>query len=304
MSYLSLPLTALRAFEAASRHANYSRAAEELGLTHGAVSHHIKGLEILLGVVLFERKGTRMLPTEHGQRLAMHAITGFEHLARGVEEVRARAPRSKIVTISVLPSFASKWLIPRLPEFLQENSGVSVSIRSSHLLSDFESDGIDLALRYGTGQWPGVAADLLLEEEVFPVCSPEFRTKYRLKQIDDLRVVPLLHDQRMPWSLWFRATAFPDPPEHTHGLSFSDAALLLDAAATGQGVALGRSVLAQSDLDTGRLVRPFETGIPANLGYYVVYPSGCELRDPAERLKTWLLEQTAYGRSRDDLTFA
>ncbi len=109
MSYYSLPLTALRAFEAAARHTSYSRAAEELGLTHGAVSHHIKALETLLGVTLFQRKGGRMIPTEHGQRLAVHAVEGFDNLARGVDEVKARSPRSRTVTISVLAAFASIW---------------------------------------------------------------------------------------------------------------------------------------------------------------------------------------------------
>lgn len=290
MSYYSLPLTALRAFDAAARHASYSRAADELGLTHGAVSHHIKGLEALLGVTLFQRKGGRMLLTEHGQRLAVHAVEGFEHLARGVEEVRARSPRSKTVTISVLPSFAARWLIPRLSKFHELNPAISVNVRTSHLLADFDQDGIDLALRYGPGQWAGLTAELLAEEALFPVCSPRFRKEHKITEAKDLLTLPLLRDQRMPWMLWFRAAGLEDVVEPEGGASYSDAGLLLQAAATDHGVALARSILANDDIAEGRLERLFDVSVPANFSYYVVSPSGRNLRPPAETLRQWLLK--------------
>jgi len=295
MSYYSLPLTALRAFEAAARHTSYSRAAEELGLTHGAVSHHIKGLEALLGVTLFQRKGGRMIPTEHGQRLAVHAVEGFDNLARGVDEVKARSPRSRTVTISVLAAFAAKWLIPRLSHFHERHPDISISLRSSHMLADFSQDGIDLALRYGPGQWSGLTAELLAEEELFPVCSPRLRSEHSLSTPQDLLKVPLLRDQRLPWALWFRAAGLSDAAEPDHGAAYSDAALLLQAAATDHGVALARSLLANDDLAAGRIERLFDIGVPASFSYYVVFPSGRNLRAPAEAFRAWLMEQAARG---------
>jgi LysR family glycine cleavage system transcriptional activator len=291
MSYYSLPLTALRAFEAAARHTSYSRAAEELGLTHGAVSHHIKALEALLGVTLFQRKGGRMIPTEHGQRLAVHAVEGFDNLARGVDEVKARSPRSRTVTISVLAAFAAKWLIPRLSQFHERHPDISISLRSSHMLADFSQDGIDLALRYGPGQWPGLTAELLAEEELFPVCSPRFRSEHNLSKPQDLLKVTLLRDQRLPWALWFRAAGLSDATEPNHGAAYSDAALLLQAAATDHGVALARSLLANDDLAAGRLERLFDISVPASFSYYVVFPSGRDLRAPAEAFRAWLMQQ-------------
>lgn len=293
MSYYNLPLTALRAFEAAARHASYSRAAEELGLTHGAVSHHIKGLEALLGVTLFQRKGGRMLLTEHGQRLAVHAVGGFDDLARGVDEVRARGPRSRTVAISVLPSFAANWLIPRLSQFHQLKPEISVNVQSSHLLIDLERDGIDLALRYGPGQWAGLTAELLSAEDLFPVCSPQFRQAHQIVTPQDLLSVPLLRDQRMPWELWFRAAGFPDIEEPETRTAYSDAGLLLQAAMAGHGVALARSVLAADDLAAGRLQRLFDISVPAHFSYFLVHRSGRPLRPPAEAFRQWLLDQCA-----------
>lgn len=293
MSYYNLPLTALRAFEAAARHASYSRAAEELGLTHGAVSHHIKGLEALLGVTLFQRKGGRMLLTEHGQRLAVHAVGGFDDLARGVDEVRARSPRSRTVAISALPSFAANWLIPRLSEFHELHPQISVTVQSSHLLIDLERDGIDLALRYGPGQWAGLTAELLSSEDLFPVCSPAFRQQHPVTTPKDLLSVPLLRDQRMPWALWFRAAGLPDDDEPPTRTSYSDAGLLLQAAMAGHGIALARSVLAANDLATGHLERLFDISVPAHFSYYLVHRSGVPLRPPADTFRQWLLQQCA-----------
>lgn len=292
-SFYRLPLSALRAFEAAARQQSYSRAADELGLSHGAISHHIKGLEANLGVCLFKRDGAKMVPTEHGQRLAVHASEGFTRLAQGVDEVRARVMRSRVVTVSVLPAFAARWLIPRMVTFQEAHPDVEVSIRASHLLTDFSRDGVDVALRYGPGQWPGLSAELLAEEVIFPVCSPAFQGKYKLTEPTDLLSVRLLRDQRVPWSTWFRAAALDHGCEPNSGSAYSDAGLLLQAAVAGHGVALARSVLARGDLDAGSLVRLFETQVPAQSSYYLVYPSGVEMRRPAQVFREWLLREAA-----------
>lgn len=293
MSFQRLPLSALRAFHAAARHQGYSRAAEELGLSHGAVSHHIKSLESLLGVALFERHGNRMVPTEHGQRLAVHTSEGFAHLAQGFEEVKARLLRSRMVTMSVLPALAGRWLIPRLADFHERHPDVDVNLRASPMLVDFSRDGIDLALRYGPGKWAGLTSELLFEEELFPVCSPRFKSMHTLDRPRDLLSSKLLRDQRVPWSHWFRAAGLQNAPEPGRGPLYSDAGLLLQAAVASHGVALARSVLVSDELASGQLLRLFDIGAPAEFAYFVVYPSGETLRPPAMILKEWLLHQAS-----------
>ena len=289
MSFYKLPLAALRAFEAAARHRSYTRAAEELGLSHGAVSHHIKSLEALLGVTLFTRDKHGMTPTEHGQRLSVHASEGFAHLAQGVEEVRARLIRSRVVTVSVLPAFAGRWLIPRLSGFHDLHPDVDVNVRASPVLADFSRDGIDIALRYGPGRWQGLTSERLLNEDIFPVCSPRLLEKHPIAKASDLSSVKLLRDQRIPWSTWFRAVGVPELSDPQSGPAYSDAGLLLQAAVAGHGVALARSVLVQDELASGSLVRLFDEPVRAEFSYYVVYPSGMELRPPARIFKEWLL---------------
>ncbi|MGY4155570.1 LysR family glycine cleavage system transcriptional activator [Bradyrhizobium sp. USDA 4461] len=290
MAFKNLPLVALRAFEAAARHCSYSRAADELGLSHGAVSHHLKALEQSLGVGLFRREGQRMVLTEHGQRLAVHASEGFAHLLRGFEEVRIRQRQSRIVTISVLPALASRWLIDRLLEFQELEPDIEVAMTASPLLVDFSRDGIDMGLRYGAGRWPRVKTDLLFDEQLFPVCSPAFNELKKLKSPEDLSKVKLLHDQRIPWSVWLRSAGLKVLKLPSAGPTYSDAGHLLQAAVAGHGVALARSVLAKPDLEAGRLIRPFEQAVPAEFAYYVAFPDDRPLRQPAALFHAWLLE--------------
>jgi LysR family glycine cleavage system transcriptional activator len=297
MSFRNLPLVALRAFEAAARHRSYTRAADELGLSHGAVSHHLKALEQLLGVGLFRREGQRMVLTEHGQRLAVHASEGLAHLSRGFEEVRIRHRQSRIVTISVLPALASRWLIDRLQEFQELEPSIEVSMRASPLLVDFSRDGIDMGLRYGLGRWPGVTSDLLFDEQLFPVCSPAFKELKKLNSPEDLRKVKLLHDQRIPWPVWLRSAGFPMLELPSGGATFSDAGHLLQAAVAGHGVALARSILAKADMEAGLLIRPFAHAAPAEFAYYVVFPDDRPLRKPAALFRDWLLEEAKKSSS-------
>lgn len=295
MSAQKLPLLALRAFEAAARHQNYSRAAEELGLSHGAVSHHLKTLEEMLGVTLFKRDGHRMVATEHGQRLAVHVGQGFALIARGVEEVKARQRQSRVVSLSVLPPLASRWLIQRLSRFHDAHPEIEVSMRSSAMLMDLPRDGIDMGLRYGRGHWAGLTSVLLFEEQLFPVCSPAFAKAHKLKSPNDLLSVKLLHDQRIPWGVWLKSAGCEDLDVPNSGATYSDAGHLLEAAAAGQGVALARSVLARRDLESGLLVRLFDHTAPAEFAYYIVYPSDEPLRRSASLLRDWLIEEAKEG---------
>jgi len=281
-------LSALRVFEAASRHGNFSRAAEELHITHGAVSHQIKSLEQELGAALFSRGRRGVVLTPEGTALAAVMRDALERVARGVEAVRGRSPRA--LTVSVLPAFATHWLIPRLADFQKKHPQVEVNIRAGQELVDFARDQVDLAVRYGPGTWRGLTATLLMGEEVFPVCSPDFAGGRLPRSVEALAQVVLLRSPSQPWEEWFRAVGVAPPPAARRGPSFSEAALLLRAAVDGLGVALARSVLARPDLEAGRLVRPVPQSVPAQYAYYVVHPAGVPVTGALAAFRTWLLD--------------
>lgn len=290
---------ALRAFEAAARHLSFSRAAEELHLTHGAVSHALRAMEVELGTALFRRKGNAMLLTDAGQRLALHVRDALARLARGLEEARAagtgRANRP-VLTVSMLPAFAARWLLPRLGDFYALHPGIDVVLHASPVLMDLAREGVDLAIRYGPGRWPGLEADRLLNEVIFPVCSPAFLERHPLREPADLLGggVTLLRDLRQPWRDWFRQVGL-DAAEPTQGPAFNDAGLLLAAAAAGQGVALARGRLAGGELAEGRLTRLFADAARAEFAYYLVRPADAAPAPEVLALMEWLKEQAAAG---------
>lgn len=279
------PLQTLRAFDAAARHLNYTRAAEELSLTHGAISQHIARLEQELGGVrLFVRDGQRMLLTEAGQSLVMEVRDGLQRLADAFNHARLR-PRSRralrTLTVSVLPSLAVHWLVPRLAGFQTSHPQVDVAIRPSATLAALDGqDGIDLAIRYGSGHWPGLHARSLMASWVFPVCSPALLAQTSLSSRMDLLHMTLLRSPRQKWTPWFRAAGI-DCAEPRQGPSYDDAGLLLQAAVAGQGVALARSVLAADDLAAGRLVRLCDIAVQDDYSWFVVWrePLSCERAD-------------------------
>jgi LysR family glycine cleavage system transcriptional activator len=282
------PLAALRTFEAAARHQNFSRAANELHLTHGAISHQIKALERELGVALFHRKNRGVQLTEPGRTLAATVRHAMDRIVRGIEEVRGRPQRA--LTVSVLPAFATHWLIPRLADFDSRHPDIDINIRASPLLTDFASEDVDLAVRYGGGKWPGVRAVRLADEHVFPVCSPRFNDGRLPKTLGQLAKSRLLHTPLQPWDQWFEALGVAAPPAR-RGMTFAETDILLRAAIAGLGIALSRRLLAQPELDAGRLVRPVPHAVRADRSYYIVYPDQIE---PSPRLlvfRDWLLEQ-------------
>jgi LysR family transcriptional regulator, glycine cleavage system transcriptional activator len=283
-----LPLAALRTFEAAARHGNFSRAAEELHLTHGAISHQMKSLEQTLGVALFRRNRRGVSVTPAGTALAAVVRDALERIARGIDALRDRAPRA--LTVSVLPAFATHWLIPRLADFQAAHPDIEVNIRAGQALVDFTRDDVDLAVRYGPGTWPGLTATRLMEEHVFPVCSPGFAGGRLPRTLAGLARAPLLHSPTQPWDEWFHALGATPPARH-RGPSFSEAELLLRAALDGLGVALARSVLARPDLEAGRLVRPVPHSVPAAFAYYLVRPEDVPMSPPLQAFHDWLLSQ-------------
>jgi LysR family glycine cleavage system transcriptional activator len=282
------PLATLRTFEVAARHANFSRAGVELHITHGAVSHQMKALERELGVALFHRRRRGVELTEPGRALAATVREALDRIAGGIAELRA--PSHRPLTVSVLPAFATHWLIPRLADFNRRHPDIDVNIRAGQALADFASEDLDLAVRYGAGQWPGLVAVRLADEDVFPVCSPRFNGGRLPRTLAALAKARLLHTPLQPWDEWFRALGAA-APSTARGMTFSETDLLLRAAIDGLGIALSRRILAQPELDAGRLVRPLRRSVRADRSYFIVYPTAVQ---PSQRLLTfrdWLLEQ-------------
>lgn len=278
------PLGALRTFEVVARHLSLARAADELCVTPAAVSHQIRTLEDHLGVPLFRRAGRNILLTDAGQACLPGIRDGFERLTSAVNQIDSFG-QSGILTVSVAPSFAVKWLVPRLDRFQEQQPGIDIRVSASNQLADFASDDVDLAIRYGSGRYPGLVVERLLPESVFPVCSPDL-----LAQITgpaDLLGQVLLHDdspdddQSCPtWQMWLRAAGVIPAAgsgnggelEGRRGLRFTQSSLVLEAAIHGKGVALAKARLAESDLASGRLVRLFGDATPIDFAYFVVGP--------------------------------
>jgi LysR family glycine cleavage system transcriptional activator len=284
---------ALRALEAAARHCSYSRAAEELSVTHGAVSQQIRRLEAELGARLFERRGNAMIPTPAARRLADEVGRGLDVLQNAVAEFGAGAERDPLV-ISLDRGFANYWLPPRLPKLLADSAGAHLEFRVDDRLADFTTDGVDMAVRYGAGRWEGVESQHLFAETLHPVCSPGFAVAHPMRQPRDLLATPLLHQIDRPWRLWFDAFGLAAPPQA--GLLFDDSTMLLEAATQGLGVALARGGLIERYLSAGRLVRPLAGGIASNLGFFVVWRADSRKLKRIQALRDWLIAEAAIPR--------
>ena len=296
---LHLPsLQSLRAFEAAARHQSYSRAAEELGLTHSAVSHRVRDLEQRLGTKLFGRAGGRMVPTERANELLGQTRAALAILAEAFRNPpRPPLARSKLV-ISVLPAFATRWLVPRLGSFRAAYPDIALSLVSEVALARIGRGGPDAAIRYGPGDWPTTAAEKVADERLFPVCSPDYQERNGLKTIEDLGRCVLLRHSWQAWAPWLHAAGAS--VRALDGPIYPDSNLLLEAACTVEGVALGRGMLVADALADGRLVRPFELSIPDSYGYFLVtqQPPGPEV----EAFRLWLVplmqKTSAFLQSR------
>jgi len=282
------PFFALRALEAAARHRSYSRAADELAVTHGAVSQQIRRLEAELGERLFERRGNAMVPTPAAQRLATELGHGFDVLQNAVAEFAAGAERDPLV-ISLDPQFANRWLPTRLAKLLADPAGANLEFRVEERRADFTTDGVDAAVRYGGGRWDDVEARHLFAETLTPACSPEVAAAHPMREPRDLLTAPLLHHGYRPWRLWFNAFGLEAPPPRP-GMVFDDSVMLVEAAAQGLGVALARSGLIERDLAAGRLVRPLE-GVASDLGFYIVWRADSRKLRRIHALRDWLVAE-------------
>lgn len=282
------PLNSLRAFESAARQLSFTKAADELSVTQSAVSHQVAALEEWAGNPLFKRQGKAMVLTEAAAKFLPSVSAALDQIALAGRKLQAVDPTHGWLTVAMMPSFAAKWLVPRLNDFHDKNPDMDVWIATFEAQTGALGSDVDLAIRYGKGDWPGLTSVKILTEELFPVCAP--RLASQLREAADLTRATLLHDElREDWSMWFRAAGLTttDP---ARGPGFDDSGLLIQAAIEGLGVALGRSVLVKGDLDAGRLVRPFQISIPAESAFYLVYPPDLENTPKIKVFREWLLE--------------
>jgi LysR family glycine cleavage system transcriptional activator len=282
-------MQALRAFEAAARTGSLTRAAEILHLTHGAIGHQIKALEDQLGVRLVERAGRGIRLTDEGERFAARVRSALEDLADAIREVSERRnPRQ--LRITVLPSFAARWLLPRVGKFIAAQPEIDVDIRASNALADFRREEVDVGIRHGAGEWSGLVAEKLMDDRYFPVCSPRLSRGRLPKRPEDLARFTLLRSEGEPWKPWFEAADL-DWQEPQRGPMFSDSSHTLQAAIDGQGIALARSSLLGSDLRNGTLVRLFAIELRSPKSHFLVYPPRLKAAPKLLTFRRWLVEE-------------
>lgn len=292
-------LNGLRAFEAAARHLSFSLAAKELNVTPAAIGQQVKLLEEWLGVSLFERRSSgasRLVLTNEALQGLPDITRGFDALSQGLNLLKPIEVNS-ILTVAVSPAFAAKWLLMRIDGFQTSHPEWDLRLDTNIRTVDYLAEGIDIGVRYGKGEWEGLEKSLLMTESVFPVCAPDLVEK-GLFGLDYLIDFPLLHDLSLPkesgfpsWSSWAKQNNIHNINAEK-GLKINNSASVIQAAISGQGVALGRSVLVQEDLDCGRLVKPFpDLKCHIELAYYIVWKSNGLESEKVRVFKEWLHSQ-------------
>lgn len=289
------PLNGLRVFEVVSRHLNFRLAAEEIGVTQGAVAQLIRGLEAELGLKLFQRRPQGLEPTEAGQQYAAKIRRAFELIAEATRDLRAEPQR---LTISVTPSLASRWLIPRLTDFTAAHPTIDLRIVATDRLSNFETDDVDLAVRLGQPPFgPGLNAELLSEQTIIAIGSPLLIEKLGDPGVpQNFARYPLLHDAHGFWPA-FLGSAFPtDSPVSGQNVRFNQTSLAVEAAIAGQGLALASLFLVADDIASGRLARALPAELPVEAGFHIVFPRKPRHPGPVEEVCRWLVEAAAGNR--------
>jgi len=283
-------LSALRAFETAARTLTFTGAAEELNQTQGAISHQVNMLEARLGLKLFLREARGLKLTEAGQKYLPLVRDALERLRTAEELIRPIDPPVLIVTMS--PNFASKWLVPRLGRFSVTHPDIDLRISASLHHVDLTREDIDLAVRHGNGDWPGLHVTRLCAEELFPACSPMLlQTSPPIRTPAELVGHVLVHDRsRQRWRDWLAAFGI-ECPDAARGPVFDQTALAIDAAVAGQGIALARTALASLDLIAGRLVRPLTEAMPAAFSYWILCRKSIADTERITQFRSWLLDQ-------------
>jgi LysR family glycine cleavage system transcriptional activator len=292
------PLNALRAFEAAARHLNFSRAADELSVTPGAVSQQIQNLEDYVGAALFKRTPKGLLLTDAAQMALPALREAFDRLAEAASLLTA-AVDGRRLTLTAAPSFAAKWLVPRLGHFEEKHPQVDVWLSAGMEVVDFATGEVDIAIRYGGGRYPGLEVIRLMSETVIPVAAPSLLEAHPLSDPSQLTSHILLHDgspdadESCPdWAMWLAARGIKGV-DGSRGPRFNQSSLVIEAAANGRGVALAKRALAQADLESGRLVVPFQIATAVDFAYYVVHPKAKGRLPQVKAFVSWLLEEAA-----------
>jgi LysR family glycine cleavage system transcriptional activator len=298
------PLNALRAFEAAARSESFTRAAEELCVTQGAVSHQVKSLEETLGIKLFSRERQRLILTDAGREYLVVIRDALDRIAAGTERVVERQNAGSL-TVSTSPDFAAKWLVNRLGRFAEAHPGIDLRVSATMHHVDFAREDVDVAVRHGDGSWGGLDAVRLCTEELFPVCSPKFMVgRNRISKPADVLKFPLLHlDDWKAWSKWLDSAGVSDF-KMPRGPALNRASMLIDAAIDGQGIALARTALAAWDLINGRLARPFDLGVKLSNTYWIVCPKATATKPKITTFRDWLLAEAADDTRRLKKMFA
>ena len=295
-------LNALRAFEASARLQSFSAAAAELHVTPAAIGQLVRGLEEWLGTPLFHRQASgraRLTPTDAAERALPDIRAGFDRLSLGLSRLR-EGSRSGVLTVAVSPAFAAKWLLPRIENFHAACPEMDVRLDTNLKPVDFIAQGIDIGVRYGRGTWPGLVAERLMDEEIFPVCSPAWLAKHPLKTPGDLASKALIHDLSVDthlgfasWHDWLQRAGATEV-DASRGMRVNNSAAVLQAAIDGHGIALARSVMVGDDVASGRLVRPFpKISRASQLAYYVVYRTECASLPKIVAFREWLMREAA-----------
>lgn len=320
MSYRLPPLTALRAFESAARHLSFKKAAEELYVTPAAVSQQIKALESYLNVTLFRRLTRSLELTPQGLAMLPKICEGFECLAAAVEMTRLK--RDEVLSVTAPPSFASRWLVPRLSKFAAQYPDLRLHLSSSGATIDQRGEApeqeaalldplnevSEVAIRYGLGKYSGLCVHKIFAPDCIPVCSPRLLVD-RPPLIDpaDLRHYVLIHDETIgsedgppDWPHWMRVAGVSgNVLDAQRGPRFSNGVLAVEAAVEGQGVALALRPLIESDVAAGRLIIPIDLAVPSPYAYFLVYPKLLASRPSVQAFREWLLDE---GRLIDAAT--
>jgi LysR family glycine cleavage system transcriptional activator len=290
------PLNALRAFEAAARHLNFSRAADELAVTPGAVSQQIQNLEDYVGAALFKRTPKGLLLTDAAQTALPALREAFDRLAEAASLLTA-AVDGRRLTLTAAPSFAAKWLVPRLGDFEEAHPQVDVWLSAGMEVVDLAAGEVDVAIRYGAGRYPGLEVMPLMSETVLPVASPDLLARIPLNDPADLKNHILLHDGSPEldascpdWAMWLAARGLRNV-DGSRGPRFNQSSLVIEAAVNGRGVALAKRTLAQADLEAGRLVAPLQIATAVDFAYYLVHPMAKGRLPQVKAFVAWIKAQ-------------
>ncbi|MBH9348871.1 LysR family transcriptional regulator [Pseudomonas aeruginosa] len=289
-----LPLLALRAFVETARHGNLTRAAAAMGVTPGAVSQQLRALQARTGVVLFQRFSHGMRLTPEGEQVYPGLRQAFEQITASLAQLEAINARQTL-TVSTEPSFAATWLVPRLGQFSASHPQVEVRVEATALLADLRRERIDVAIRHGRGDYPGLDVQALMAPPLIPVASPRLLAEGpEIREAIDCLAYPLLQEsERNDWRLWLRAMGVEDDPRSERGPAFADDLLLVRAAEAGQGIALVREIHARAEIASGRLAVALERPWPSRFAYYAVSLPGAAQRAPLSLFLAWLREQAA-----------